>query len=218
MCLQARLKIRKMFDVPFYVIVTSIIVLNIIPGPTLLYVAHQTVNHGLRCGLLTAMSVQIGIMIHIIAAMLGLPLFLRESPIVFHGMKYVGAGLLLYLGYSLYRQNQNLTRKEYAQQPLNLKVGLMRGILINTFNPKVLLFFVVLMPKFLNIHSQNSHHQLWLLGIGYLLVSSMANFVVVIGVAATIGNTIKTSPIWTKIGTQMCSLIFIGFGCLMLFK
>src|ERR671932_1754007 len=68
------------------------------PGPNTLYIIARSVNQGRRAGVVSSLGVQVGSLIHIAAAALGLSALLLSSSLAFGVVKYLGAAYLIYLG------------------------------------------------------------------------------------------------------------------------
>ncbi|MCG6186390.1 LysE family translocator [Maribellus maritimus] len=122
-------------------------ILIVTPGPDLIYVLTKGISTGKKAGLISAFGVTLGIFVHTIFAALGLSVILRTSALAFMIVKVVGAGYLIYLGIrtlinkdelDLNKEKQTSTRKIFTQ-----------GLLSNTLNPKVALFFMAFLPQFI---------------------------------------------------------------------
>ncbi|QGY46857.1 LysE family translocator [Maribellus comscasis] len=122
-------------------------ILIVTPGPDLIYVLTKGISTGKKAGLISAFGVTLGIFVHTILAALGLSVILRTSALAFMIVKVVGAGYLIYLGIRtlinkdeliLNKEKQTSTRKIFTQ-----------GLLSNTLNPKVALFFMAFLPQFI---------------------------------------------------------------------
>ena len=74
----------------YLLIIITITLLNILPGPAMLYVAQQTINQHVRGGLLSVVGIELGIIFHIFASILGLTLVLNKNPILFLSDECVG--------------------------------------------------------------------------------------------------------------------------------
>ena len=72
--------------------------LNVTPGPSILYVMSRSVGQGRTAGLVSALGLGTGSLIHAGAAALGLSVILAYSPLAYTVVKYLGAGYLVYLG------------------------------------------------------------------------------------------------------------------------
>src|SRR6476469_10533808 len=78
--------------------VATALVLLLIPGPAVLYIVSQSVEHGRRAGLLAVLGVHLGTLVHITAATVGLSALLVSSATLFDAVRLVGAGYLIVLG------------------------------------------------------------------------------------------------------------------------
>src|ERR1043165_3535996 len=74
------------------------------PGPDMLYVITRGVTQGRRAGMLSALGVIGGILVHTTAAAFGLTLILQTSALAFLVVKYVGVIYLIYLGIKSWRE------------------------------------------------------------------------------------------------------------------
>ena len=78
--------------------------LNVTPGPSIAYVMSRSFGQGRTAGLVSALGLGTGSLLHAIAATLGLSAIVTYSPVAYAVVKYLGAAYLLYLGVSLLRQ------------------------------------------------------------------------------------------------------------------
>src|ERR671937_3320044 len=78
--------------------VTTTIVLLLIPGPAVLYIVAQSVEHGRRAGLTAVGGIHTGSLVHVAAATVGLSALLVSSAAAFSAVKLVGAAYLIFLG------------------------------------------------------------------------------------------------------------------------
>ncbi len=74
------------------------LMLNITPGNDMLYVASRSTGQGVRAGLVSALGISAGCLLHIVAAVVGLSAIIAKSAITFDVIKWLGAAYLLYLG------------------------------------------------------------------------------------------------------------------------
>jgi threonine/homoserine/homoserine lactone efflux protein len=84
-----------MLSFPF---VLAAVLLAIIPGPGIAYVAARTVSGGKAEGISSSLGTALGGMVHVMAAALGLSLLIISSPLAYGMLKYLGAAYLIYLG------------------------------------------------------------------------------------------------------------------------
>lgn len=74
------------------------LMLNITPGNDMLYVATRSTSQGVKAGIVSALGIMAGCMVHIVAAVVGLSAIVSKSATAFEIIKYIGAGYLIYLG------------------------------------------------------------------------------------------------------------------------
>jgi len=133
-------------------LVTSFVVV-VIPGTGVLYTVSSALGGGLRIGLFAAVGCTLGIVPHLLAAMLGLSGVMQAGAVAFEVLRYAGVAYLIYMGASMLRDGGPLQFDEAPDdsehgQPLLAVVR--RGILLNVLNPKLTLFFFAFLPQFLD--------------------------------------------------------------------
>ena len=127
------------------------LLLNITPGPDTLYIVGRSTTQGLRAGVIAALGIGAGIMMHIAAAALGLSAILATSAAAFTFVKLAGAAYLLYMGVSLILQSRRAPAAVAAALPIApRRTVFAQGFLTNVLNPKVALFFLAFLPQFVD--------------------------------------------------------------------
>src|SRR6478736_7730096 len=91
----------------FLLFALASLVLNITPGADMLYVATRSTSQGVKAGVVSALGIMAGCVVHLIAAVLGLSAIIAGSAIAFTIIKYLGAGYLIYLGIKSFFAKQN---------------------------------------------------------------------------------------------------------------
>lgn len=131
--------------------VVSGLLLNIMPGPDSLLVMLRSGSQGWRAGSVATLGIGTGVMVHVLAAALGLSALLSASAELFTVIKLAGALYLVYLGVSLFRQPTANSAAGAAVTLPVLSYGRIyrQGVLTNVLNPKVALFFLAFVPQFI---------------------------------------------------------------------
>lgn len=126
--------------------------LNLYPGPDTMYIISRSLSQGKRAGVLSALGISTGGLCHTILAGLGLSAILIASPGAFMVLKAAGSLYLAYLGVRCLADGKleedapsdtYLAHQSYAQI-------YRQGVLTNLFNPKVALFFLSFLPRFVD--------------------------------------------------------------------
>jgi threonine/homoserine/homoserine lactone efflux protein len=151
--------------------ITASWALIVAPGPDLLYVLTRGLTQGRLAGLLSALGVCSGILVHTFAAAFGLAALLQTSALAFMVVKYVGAAYLVYLGIKALRDKSGLSAPREGK-PMSFQKVLWQGFLSNVFNPKVALFFLAFLPQFV-MPGEGAAVQMLMLG-GLFVVMTLA--------------------------------------------
>jgi threonine/homoserine/homoserine lactone efflux protein len=143
--------------------VSAAVVLLVIPGPAVLYVTSRTIGQGRGAGLVSALGIGAGTLVHAAAAAVGLSALLMSSAIAFGVVKYLGAAYLIYLGIQKLRREESLAPSESAPRTkLSRVFG--QGMVVNILNPKTALFFFAFLPQFVDASRGNVALQILVLG------------------------------------------------------
>ncbi len=82
----------------FLVFAFAGLMLNITPGNDMLYVASRSSGQGSKAGIISALGISAGCLVHLLAAVIGLSAIIARSAMAFNVVKYLGAAYLVYLG------------------------------------------------------------------------------------------------------------------------
>ncbi|MEM8843435.1 MAG: LysE family translocator [Pseudomonadota bacterium] len=149
-----------------YFIVASFL-FTIAPGPDMIFLVTQTFTHGPRAGVPTAVGLTCGNLIHTLAAVLGVSLIFQTSELAFDIVKVLGACYLLYLAYEIiFKQNTSSSKsKNLTKHSL-----VVRGMLMNVLNPKVMLFYIAFLPQFVSPNSQQIELEMLFFGVLFSII------------------------------------------------
>ena len=206
-----------MFDIEnFYLFLTVSILINLSPGPDMLYTASRSLSQGTKAGIFSALGIFTGCLFHTCAAVLGLSAILAKSAFWFGIIKYAGAAYLIYLGIkSILNNNPPETELANLTAIPNRKI-FMQGFITNLLNPKVAIFFLSFLPQFINPSSPYIKEQIFFLGLWFDLQGTM----ILIGVAILTGyfnRILKRNKNFWKWQDKITGLILVGLGIRMLF-
>lgn len=139
--------------------------LIIIPGPNVLFVVSRSLMLGRGAGISTAVGGQIGASLQVAAVAFGIGELVERSVAVFTVIKLAGAAYLAYLGVQAIRHRHSLAAAlEATAQQKNIRTILRDGIVVGVSNPKVIVFFVAVLPQFVDRPAGHVPVQMLLLG------------------------------------------------------
>lgn len=184
--------------------------LIIMPGPDMLYVITRGVTQGRRAGMLSALGVICGILVHTTAAAFGLTLLLQTSAFAFLIVKTLGAIYLIYLGVKAWRDKSTFSVQTSAPS-LSFQRVFWQGVLSNVLNPKVAIFFLAFLPQFVDKGSGNVPFQMVMLGLTFACFGLC--FLLAIGYSSgKIGSLLTRRPQYAQFLQRLASGILIGLG------
>ena len=184
--------------------------LIIAPGPDMLYVITRGMAHGRRAGILSAIGVICGILVHTTAAAFGLTLIFQTSAYAFLVVKYLGAIYLIYLGIKAWR-DKNVFRFQPSSSPVSFHRLFWQGVLSNVLNPKIAIFFLAFLPQFVDKTASQVTLQLIVLGLTFAILG--LGFLLVVGYSSgAIGSWITRRPGYTQFLGRLSGGILIGLG------
>ena len=125
------------------------LLLCIAPGPDNLFVLAQSALYGRAAGLRITLGLCTGLIVHTAAVTLGVAAFIKATPLAFDALRLAGAAYLLYLAWQALRAAPGEPVPGTAARPRGWQLY-RRGIIMNVTNPKVSLFFLALLPQFVD--------------------------------------------------------------------
>ena len=186
------------------------LLLGLSPGPDNLFVLMQSATQGRRAGLLVTLGLCTGLLGHTAAVALGLAALLAASPTAFGALKLAGAAYLLYLAWGAWRAPAALSMQQGqpALQPWRL-YG--RGVLMNLSNPKVAIFFLALLPQFVQADAGPVPWQIVRLGALFMLATLIV-FGSFAWLAGGLGQWLQRSTRAQRTLNRCAALVFVGLG------
>jgi threonine/homoserine/homoserine lactone efflux protein len=194
----------------FALFITISWALIIAPGPDMLYVITRGMTHGRRAGILSAIGVICGILVHTTAAALGLTLIFQTSAFAFLAVKYLGAIYLIYLGLKAWRDKSSFSLQTSLSTVSSHQL-FWQGVLSNVLNPKIAIFFLAFLPQFVDKESGQVTLQLILLGLTFACFGLC--FLVAVGYSSgAIGSWLTRRPHYSPLLQRLAGGVLIGLG------
>lgn len=125
-------------------VITITILACISPGPDFAMVSRNGLLLSRRAGLLTAVGIGMGVLVHVCYTLLGLGLVLQQTPWLFNALKLAGAAYLVYLGIKMIRSGPVVEQLNAPPPAISDLAALRTGFLTNALNPKTSIFIVSL--------------------------------------------------------------------------
>lgn len=190
--------------------------LNLTPGPDVLYIVSSALRSGVRAGIVAALGIVSGCFVHVFAAALGVGALLATSATAFTVLKWAGAAYLMWMGVKLLLAKGGGSSvvpagvsAEVAE--VNLWRVYRQGFLTNVLNPKVALFFLAFVPQFIAPGTEDKVSAFLLLGLLFNVNSLPINFgyAWLAGWASRRVGAVQRTMHWMD---RAAGVMFIGFG------
>jgi threonine/homoserine/homoserine lactone efflux protein len=192
------------------VFMLATLVLNVTPGPDMLYVITRSVDQGRAAGIISSLGIAAGCVLHTLLVACGLAGLLVTMPIAYEVIKYAGAAYLIFLGV---RAIVNSRRSQACKQMTKDGLGaiFIQGMLTNVLNPKVALFFLAFLPQFVAQAKGHVALQLITLGILFNISGTIVNVLVALAASFT-GKRFKRWVGDSAVFRWLTGGVFIGLG------
>jgi threonine/homoserine/homoserine lactone efflux protein len=182
----------------------------ITPGPDNMYILARSIAQGRRAGIVSALGIGSGVLVHTLAAALGLSAILAASSWAFLAVKVAGAAYLIYLGVAALRRPV----APLVAPTLDIVSGwrvYRQGVLSNILNPKVAVFFLAFLPQFVDPGRGGGPLPFLVLGGLFVIGGTLWCVLFALG-AATATSTLRRSPrllVWLE---RLSGCVYIALG------
>lgn len=129
--------------------IVAAVAIIVSPGPDTIVILRHALTGGRGTGLAAVSGVQLGLLVHTALAVVGISLLVASSPVLFLGLTVIGAVYLAWLGIKSLRGVGGL-EVETGPAPAGAARACREAALCNILNPKVILWFLALLPNFVN--------------------------------------------------------------------
>lgn len=190
--------------------------LTLAPGPDILFVLAKSLSSGAKAGWCVALGLVTGTFVHTALAALGISLLIRESPVAFACVKWLGVAYLTFLGIQALRHfNDTIpdsTQEDVPAPASNRKKNLyLTGVFMAALNPKLIIFFLAFLPMFLPENTENACAQMLVLGLIFS-TQALAIFSLVSLLAGTLSGTLRKRPAISKTLNALTGIILFGIA------
>ena len=195
----------------FFLFAFASLMLNITPGNDMLYVATKSTSQGVKAGIVSALGIAGGCIVHLLAAVIGLSAIIANSATTFNIIKYAGAAYLVYLGIKSFLSNQNQFSISNEVEKKSLPKLFWQGLFTNVLNPKVALFFLAFLPQFIDPEKGNAGMQVLLLGLWFNFSGTIVNMIVAL-LFGKLGNWLADKQGFVQWQNKITGVLLIGLG------
>lgn len=196
------------------------LLLNLTPGPDVLYIVTHALRSGVRAGIVAALGITAGCFVHIAAAAIGVGALIAASATAFTVLKWLGAGYLVYVGAGLLLSRGKAEAPGLPAAPFPALAGapstglrsvFAQGFWTNVLNPKVALFFLAFLPQFIAPQVADKTLAFALLGLLFNFNGLWVNIGYALAAAWLAGRygALRSGMRWLE---RLAGALFVSFG------
>ena len=180
------------------------------PGPDTMYILARSIAQGRRAGVMSALGIGSGLLVHTLLAAFGLSAILAASAWAFAAVKTAGAVYLIYLGLQALRK-----KIRRLDAPSLIPIGSWRvyrqGVVSNTLNPKVAIFFLAFLPQFVDAAAGDGPIPFLFLGAIFVVGGTLWSIGQAV-CAASATRTIRRNPALLGWLERLSGCVYIALG------
>jgi threonine/homoserine/homoserine lactone efflux protein len=159
---------------PAFVLIATVLIL--VPGPSVLFVVTRSLTLGRRAGIATAVGNAAGVYVQVVLVAAGVGAIVQQSIAVFTAIKLAGALYLVVLGVQAFRGRRALAGALRAPvQPRLRRRMLADAFVVGVANPKVIVFFLAVLPQFVDRSAGSVALQLLSLGAVFCAIAVLCD-------------------------------------------
>jgi threonine/homoserine/homoserine lactone efflux protein len=198
-------------------LLTSLVVV-LIPGTGVLYTISSAISGGWRRGTFAAVGCTLGIVPHILAALVGLSGVLQAGAAAFEVVRWAGVAYLVFMGISMIRERGELSPGADDTSATDTTAGdgsmarvVRRAVLLNLLNPKLTVFFFAFLPQFLD--EPPGVGDLRLVGLSAVfMLETLAVFLLYAGLSAALRERVLRTPAILRWVRRSLGSLLLGFA------
>jgi threonine/homoserine/homoserine lactone efflux protein len=185
--------------------------LLVVPGPAVLYIVTRSIDQGRTAGLVSVLGIHLGSVVHVAAAAFGLSAILVSSSVAFGIVKYAGALYLIALGIRTLLSKEAPVEVASDAPRESLRRIFWQGALVNVLNPKTALFFLALLPQFVDVERGAIWLQMVVLGLVFIALGMLSDGTYAV-VAARAGSWLRSSVRFHAARRYVSGGVYLGLG------
>src|SRR5579864_2571483 len=194
----------------WWIFATTETVLCLTPGPAVLFVLSSGLRHGTRKSVASNLGILAANALYFIWSGTGVSALLIASYNLFFAIKWIGAGYLIFLGLrALLSKPEPLAAASGTTRAATGRRLFTDAFLVQMSNPKAIVFFVALLPQFIDPHGSVAP-QIAILGVTSVLIEF--SVLLAYGLAAGRASAFALRPKFANWTNRIAGTLLIGAG------
>ncbi len=167
------------------------LVIEITPGPNMAYLAALSLSQGVRAGIAAVAGIALGLSVYGVAASLGLSAIIDNSTFLYETLRWGGVAYLLWLAWDAWAAEREVSPSADSVTDVPPWTAFRRGLITNLLNPKAAVFYVAVLPDFIQIGKGSVAAQTLMLSAIYVGIATAIHLFIVL-LASQLQSVIAT--------------------------
>ena len=184
------------------------VIIEITPGPNMAWLAALSLSRGWRTGLAAVAGVALGLSVYGVAAALGVAAIIENSKLLYEALRWAGVVYLLWLAWDAWST---------ADEPLTDDGGgherasaFRRGLITNLLNPKAAIFYVAMLPDFVDVAAGGVAAQTLTLSAIFVIIATLIHAVIVLSASRL--RAVIVDPVRIRRVRRSLALALVGIA------
>ena len=194
----------------FLIVALASLALVVIPGPAVIYILTRSVSQGRKAGLVSAIGVNLGSSVHVLAAVAGLTVLLANSAAAYTLIKWAGVAYLAWIGVrTLLKDDTEFSQPQL--EPTALRRIFIQGVLVNMLNPKVAIFFLAFLPQFVDADAPHATMQTLVLGMTLVTIGLITDSLYALA-GGSVGEALRRRPSFARVTRFVAGSVYLALA------
>jgi threonine/homoserine/homoserine lactone efflux protein len=177
---------------PLLAFALTCVIIEITPGPNMTYLAALSLSNGVRVGFAAVAGIALGLMTYGVTAAFGLAALIDNSPLLYGLLRWTGVAYLLWLAWESWASERETSPDAADGGDGRPWLAFRRGLITNLLNPKAAVFYVAVLPEFIQADGRPTFTQTLLLSVIYVGIATLIHSGIV-AMAGALQTTVATA-------------------------
>jgi threonine/homoserine/homoserine lactone efflux protein len=177
---------------PLLAFALTAVVIEVTPGPNMTYLTALSLSNGMRTGFAAVAGIAFGLMSYGAIAAFGLAAAIDQSPLLYGALRWSGVVYLLWLAWEAWTSEYATAPEASDGSDERPWLAFRRGLITNLLNPKVAVFYIAILPEFIQPNGHPLFAQTLELSAIYVGIATVIHLGIV-AMAGSLQSTISTA-------------------------
>lgn len=195
---------------PVLAFALTALIIEITPGPNMTYLAALSLSSGARTGFAAVAGIALGLLVYGVAAAVGLAALVDRLPWLYELLRWGGVAYLVYLAWESWTSEREAAPEATDGPDVRPWLAFRRGLITNLLNPKAAVFYLAVLPDFVQPNGVPVMTQTMLLIAVYVAIATLIHSGIV-ALASALQPTLAASG-RRRVIRRVLALVLLGIA------